>query len=96
MDWLVYFLVVFGITNIVTREYIFWNFREWIYNNVPFLDGLFSCPTCFGFWVGLLCYGLFPYYITWDVGSYTIYIQAFISGIVSSAANNLIIKYKEF
>ncbi len=44
-------LVAYGLTTIVTRGSIF----RWLREGAPtqFLRTLFSCPLCFGFWVGL-------------------------------------------
>lgn len=43
-----------GITNILTRSYLFENVRESI--KIPWLQYLSQCPACTGTWVGFLYY----------------------------------------
>tara|TARA_R100000152_G_C6770097_1_gene196157 strand:+ start:1203 stop:1499 length:297 start_codon:yes stop_codon:yes gene_type:complete len=47
-------LVCFSLTLIVTDGTIFEKWRTAIRNRSDFLGKLFSCPLCFGFWVGVL------------------------------------------
>lgn len=59
-----YALGLVGIVIIVTQGLIFENFRGFITQKSKFLGDLFSCPMCFGFWVGLISGvfipGMFP------------------------------------
>jgi len=52
---LIFIIVNFGITLIVTKSKIFKGLREYFCKISPnFLGYLFSCPLCFGWWSGLL------------------------------------------
>jgi hypothetical protein len=52
-------IALYGITHIVTGTYVFEWFRNIMNKWSPkFFGILFSCPTCFGFWVGVLSYTL--------------------------------------
>lgn len=59
-----YTLGLVGIVIIVTQGSIFEGFRDFLAKKSKFLGDLFSCPMCFGFWVGLLSGvfipGMFP------------------------------------
>ena len=59
-----YALGLVGLVIIVTQGVIFEKFRDFVSKQSKFLGDLFSCPMCFGFWVGILAgtfiHGMFP------------------------------------
>lgn len=83
MNLLYFILISYGITNIVAKEAIFSVIRSKITNK--FLKSMISCPTCLGFWIGLLLFPLIPLNIT----SFYV-INWLLSGFISSGINNLI------
>jgi hypothetical protein len=63
MDYLIYILVGWGITDILVNGSILQGIRNYFLVQLPFLGKLFTCVQCSGFWVGLLlgvlsCFGL--------------------------------------
>ena len=74
-----------GVTQIVTKSWIFHPLRRFLHRRAPqSVSVLFSCPMCFGFWVGVfwsLTLGIGPACQTlperW-------YIVAFLNGVCSS------------
>jgi hypothetical protein len=78
IKFIIFYLAVWGLTNILVKEYIF----LWLRN---YLDGLkiksiLNCETCTAFWVGALL-SLVPNLITWDID---IYNTALLMGLSSS------------
>lgn len=59
---LIFALVCFGLTNIVTGGKICRPLREGLARRFPWLGEWIDCPMCFGFWVGAFwdAAGLFP------------------------------------
>lgn len=59
---ILFILVSLSVTNIVVREYVFeWlrsYIRKWFPNSL--LNKMIHCPTCAGFWVGILLSFIFP------------------------------------
>ena len=82
-------LVAYGLTNIVVNENIFYEFRVLIYKNSKFLYNIVSCPTCFGFWAGLLV----SFFINLPITE-LYYFNILIGGIISSGINNIIDYFK--
>lgn len=84
MTTLIIFIIAsIGLTNIIVREYVFEWLRKLINKWFPhsILNKLINCETCMGFWVGLVLALLFP----------AIGIHWFLAGLISSAANKLIL-----
>ena len=81
MSLIIFILVAYGLTNAIVYESVFAWLRNFIEKWFPYsmLNDLINCPTCTGFWVGILLALLFPIGIHW-----------FILGLISSAANKLI------
>ena len=81
MEFFIYVLLVFGITNIVVRGSIFDSFRDWLEKkseNIWFfkkISTLVNCPMCFGFWAGAFVgffYGPFDWWnILFNGGVYS-------------------------
>lgn len=59
MTWLIFFLSVYGFANAITTLKIGELFRGTLENpkrlgRIPFFGKIFFCPTCLGFWVGMV------------------------------------------
>lgn len=55
MDKIFFIIALLGCTHIVTGTFIFQWLRTFAEKYSPnFFGILFSCPTCFGFWVGII------------------------------------------
>jgi len=54
MDYLIYILVGWGITDILVNGSILQGIRNYFLVQLPFLGKLFTCIQCSGFWVGIL------------------------------------------
>jgi len=52
----IYILITYGLTNIVAKENIFKFFRLFIQKHSKFIYKMIKCPTCLGFWVGLILF----------------------------------------
>lgn len=58
-------IAIFGVCNILSQGSILQKFRDWLQKKNTFLYDLIKCPMCFGFWLGLICggiYGPFEWY----------------------------------
>jgi hypothetical protein len=79
MELILYILIVYGITNIITREYIFEGFRNKMLKN-EFFWQLFNCPTCLSFWIGICLSFISPLSLIW----YNIIFNGFLcSGVIN-------------
>jgi hypothetical protein len=77
-ELLQYGLTLIGIVYIVAQSYVFKNVRL-LASNLKLLEVLVYCPSCVGFWVGLLL---------WKLGYYPFHVKAlagFEPGIVGCA-----------
>ena len=54
MDYLIYILVGWGITDILVNGSILQGIRNYFLVQLPFFGKLFTCIQCSGFWVGIL------------------------------------------
>lgn len=54
MDYLIYILVGWGITDILVNGSILNRIRNYCIVQLPFFGRLFSCIQCSGFWIGIL------------------------------------------
>jgi len=54
MDYLIYILVGWGITDILVNGSILQEIRNYFLVQLPFFGKLFTCVQCSGFWVGVL------------------------------------------
>ena len=83
---LLFSIISFGITTIVTQSKIFGWLREWAENVTPYWSSLVRCPLCFGFHCGwFLSLVLFSPTATFIGGSFlvTTFLDAcFSAGIV--------------
>lgn len=60
MEVFLFFILSYGITNIVIFSSLFNPLRNFLYKlNPNFLGELFSCPLCFSTWVGFLLSTIF-------------------------------------
>ena len=86
MSIIVFILVSFGLTTIITQESIFRWFRK-IFKFKPF-----SCPTCLSVWIGFGLSFFFPVLIN-------IYISWFLYGMISYTTTRVLLAWlqeKEF
>lgn len=90
MDFLLWALISLGATHIITGTHIFELFRLFFERISPnFWGVLVGCPTCMGFWIGV---------VLWFVGygpsdsfdKYNDVYQIYLYGCLSSAINWLI------
>lgn len=58
MDFLIYILVGWGITDILVNGSILDEIRNFFLVRIPLLSKLFTCIQCSGFWVGIFLGGL--------------------------------------
>lgn len=94
MILLIFFLINWGLSNIICNEYIFIHIRDWFNKNIPFIGKLIGCVTCFGFYSSFFLYLLIqPIFLT-----NILLIDALLFGLAGSGLNNIIdlikIKYK--
>ena len=54
MNFLIYILIGWGITDILVNGSIFNEIRNYFLVKFPSIGKLFSCVQCSGFWVGIL------------------------------------------
>lgn len=54
MDFLIYILIGWGITDILVNGSILDGIRNFCLVKLPFLGKLFTCIQCSGFWIGIL------------------------------------------
>lgn len=52
MTYLLFLLAAYGITFGIQNKI------PWIHGRNRYLEALLQCPYCFGFWAGLMCWGL--------------------------------------
>lgn len=55
MDLVIYVLICWGLTNVITKGKIFEPIRNFFFDTpkLHFLSDLFNCPMCLGFWIGI-------------------------------------------
>ena len=94
MNTALLFLINWGLSNIVCREYIFIHIREWLNINIPFVGKIASCPTCLGFYSAMFLFTLLQPTILTNI----ILIDMVLFGLAGSGINNIIdlikIKYE--
>lgn len=85
IELLIFILVSVSITNIVVYEHIFDFLHRFIdkYIGDGPIKNLFGCSTCLGFWIGALCFPLFPIQYEWMI------LTIFVSGCISSICNKI-------
>lgn len=81
MVLIIFILVSFAITSILTREYIF----LWLRKLLPFKP--FTCPNCMSFWVGFFISFVFPGI---DFILYSAYLSPIFYGCVSYTLNRIL------
>lgn len=91
MQLLMFLLISFGLTNVIVNESVFEKYITHIKESNMFLNGMLSCPTCFGFWAGMIVYAGFMFPIT------GLPIDCILAGLMSSGVINIIefLKIKE-
>lgn len=60
MNTLLFLILTYSITTIISTELIFKWFRKIVWKNSKLLYKLIKCPNCLSFWVSLACSFLFP------------------------------------
>ena len=83
MELLIFILLSIGIVNIIQNENIFKWFRE-IVKKSDKLYKFLMCPTCFGFWIGVILSFVFRFN---DI----MLLNLFFGGIISSIVNKIYI-----
>ena len=86
MEYVILILASLGLTNAVTREFVFEWLRKLVSRINPEgpLEKLFSCETCMGFWVGLMLAPFAPAFTGMML------FDCFLYGLASSALNKLV------
>lgn len=54
MNFLIFLLASYGLTNIITSGKIFGGFRAFVNTHSESLGYFIKCPMCIGFWIGAL------------------------------------------
>ena len=87
MDYLIYILVGWGITDILVNGSILQGIRNYFLVQLPFLGKLFTCVQCSGFWVGILL-GILSYLgsLTSPLWDCPAYVQILGSGFLVSGS----------
>ena len=70
-EFIVWALMSIGISNALTREYVFGWWRRWVEKTFPYNEPfiyLVNCPVCTSFWVGTAASFLFPSIQWWWAG----------------------------
>jgi hypothetical protein len=63
MQFIIFILLAYGITNIIVFGSIFKEFRDFFEKNNPnFFGMLFTCPLCLSTWVGFFLSSVFIYF----------------------------------
>ena len=85
LQLIIFILITLSITNIIVREYVF----EWLHQlkKPKFITKLISCPTCLGFWIGIIITLLLPGLIPIE---YSLLIKIGIGGLISSICNKVL------
>jgi len=83
MILVIFLLIVYGITNIITNEYIFDRFVD-SFKDHETIYKLLNCGTCLSFYIGVFIYFL----IGLDISGYW-FIDWFLAGVMSSGFVNL-------
>ena len=86
MEFIILILASLGITNAITREYVFEWFRDWLERMLGdcAVTKLFGCETCMGFWVGLALAPFAPQFTG------VMLLDCFLYACASSALNKLV------
>ena len=82
MDLILLIIISIGITNIIQNETIFSKIRNYIYNKFNSLYNYITCPTCFGFLIGVLISFYF-------VINENMFLNMFFCGVISSISNKI-------
>lgn len=82
MNLVIFIMLSLGIVNIVQNESIFSVVRAFLNKRLPKIYSFIICPTCFGFWVGVVLSFFFAI-------NDTIYLNMFFAGIISSISNKI-------
>src|SRR5699024_6489523 len=96
---LIYSILCYFITICVTKEYIFSFFRDYLFiKGFNRMHALFTCVTCFSFWVGVLVSSILIIYKCDTVVSLVyelpVCMDIFLSGCFTSGIVTLIEKIK--
>lgn len=81
----IFLLATFGISSIITKEYIFAQFRK-LFSKVEFIHKLINCTACFSFWVALGLSFLIPNLLPIT----NIILYHFICGVIGYAFTKII------
>jgi hypothetical protein len=85
MEILIWFLIAYGVSNIMVFSSIFKGWRDfWTRVSPKFFGDLFTCMICLPFWIGILLslfiFSLSGVYLDVD----NIYISSFLDGTLTS------------
>lgn len=85
MEIIVYFLVAYGICNIIIFSSIFKGWREfWVDKSPKIFGKLYTCMMCLPFWVGVLL-SVFIFSVTYNYfGTENKYVSYFLDGCLTS------------
>lgn len=90
---LVFIMLFCPVTLVLTRGYIFQNTKNWIIGKAPqvadvYLDYLFNCAMCAGFWVGIAGWFVYPIKVVASD-----FINCVLAGFVCSAFSILLDRF---
>lgn len=87
MHSLLFILACYGITVIVTEGSIFDKFRDYMEKiNPNFLGMLFTCPLCFGTWVGFILTAILSAFNEPNMFVHNLYLNIILGGFISAGS----------
>ena len=87
---IIFLLICWGLSNTIVNESVFKKYVDKIKTINNFLKGVFSCSTCFGFYIGCLLYILLLIIGIEPILSGLWLLDILFSGIISSGVINII------
>lgn len=87
MNSLLFMIACYGITVIVTEGSIFDKFRDYMEKISPnFFGQLFTCPLCFGTWVGFILTIILSVFNEPNLFVDNLYLNVFLGGVISAGS----------
>ena len=88
MGLVIFILICYGLTNAITKEYVFLWLRKFInkWFTYSILNKIITCPTCCAFWVGMIISLISP----------ILSLNFIFCGLISSSSVNIIEKIIQY
>jgi hypothetical protein len=85
---MIFILICYGITGILTQSYLFESYRNLFKNK--WIKYLTRCTQCTGFWIGIMISFIYPIQSIVEIN---VLISMFLHGVISSGASYIIQSY---